>query len=111
MLQSVVADNRVAAGVDQQLRGGGAIAPNRDASAAAPRKHDGLVAGNRRIIRGVDQARRSAGAAESSRDDSGLESECAQPCHQPDDQWGFAGSADTQIPDDDDRTAQPHAGN
>src|ERR1700679_161370 len=57
VLQPIVADDDVAAGIDQQLCRHGAIAPSRDRNTAAACQQDGLIADLVGIIGGLHQPR------------------------------------------------------
>ena len=108
MLQSVVGDQHIAAGVKQQSSRRRAIASHRHRHAAGM-DQAGLVADLRRIRRISEQQRFALIAAIAATDHTGPIAACTQGGNHRNRQRRLAGAAHAEIADHDDRYRQAHA--
>jgi len=107
MLQSVVGDQHIATGVEQQSRRGGAIAPHHHRHTAGV-DQTGLVANLRRVRRIAEQQRLALTAAVAATDHAGPIAARAQGSGHGYRQRRLAGTAYAEVADHDDRRRQAH---
>jgi hypothetical protein len=110
MLKAIVAQDDIAAGIDQQPRRCRTIPARRDRGAAASREQYRFIADAVGRVGGLHQARRARGSAVTPGHDARPKSRLRQLLGYPAYQRRFAGTADGQVADDDDRTRQPFCG-
>jgi len=108
MLQTIVGDQHVASGIQQQARRGRPLAPDRHRHAAGA-DQAGFVADLGRVRPVVQQHRFAPAAAMAAADDAGTVATLAQCCGQRDGQRRLAGAAHAEVADHDDRRRQPYA--
>ena len=112
MLQSVVAENHVAASVGREQRAGGGGAIRADPH-RAPRtlgEHQRLIANLRGIFSRAHRARPGVRPAVPPAENSGVQPLAAQSFGEREDQRGFARTPDRQVSDDDHRNVKSHRG-
>ena len=112
MLQSIVAENHVAASVGREQRagGGGAICADPHRAPRTPGKQQRLVADLRGIVTLAHRAGSGVGPAVPPAENSGAQSLRAQGFDEREDQRGFPCAPDGQVSDDDHRNVKSHRG-